>query len=153
MRTRWKYVGDVHRWVYEKSGGRLGRRLAGLDMVLLTTTGRKSGAKRTLPLAAYRVREGVREAVRDGDGAGDDWVVVASNGGQDTHPAWFLNLRAHPEVEVRAGREHYRARAFVADPAQAERLWPRLVEYNPMWGGYRERTEREIPLVVLRRAE
>ncbi len=135
---RWKYVGDVHGWLYEKSEGRFGKRLAGLDMVLLTTTGRKSGRKWRLPLAAYSDR--------------GEWVVVASNGGQSTHPAWYLNLVANPMVDVRAGRDRYAGRADLADAAECERLWPLLVGYNSLWGGYREKTDRQIPIVILRRA-
>jgi deazaflavin-dependent oxidoreductase (nitroreductase family) len=134
----WKYFGDAHTWLYEKSGGRLGGRMAGRDMLLLTTTGRRSGEQRTLPLAYFA--------------DGDDPVVVASNGGMPTHPAWFLNLRARPRVRVRAGQEVFDADAHVADAGERARLWPGLVAYNPPWGKYAESAEREIPVVILRRA-
>ncbi len=137
MTTAWKYFGDAHKWLYEKSGGRLGGRMAGRDMLLLTTTGRRSGELRTLPLAY----------LDDGDAP----VVVASNGGMASHPAWFLNLRAQPRVRVRAGREVFDANADVADAAERARLWPLLVAYNPPWGKYAESAEREIPVVILRR--
>lgn len=138
MPTPWKYFGDAHAFVYERSGGRLGARMAGRDMLLLTTTGRRSGAKPTLPLAY----------LRDGDAL----VIVASNGGQPTHPAWFHNLAADPRARVRAGREVFEARAEVASPAERARLWPKLVAYNPPYAGYERKTSREIPVVILRRA-
>jgi deazaflavin-dependent oxidoreductase (nitroreductase family) len=134
----WKYFGDAHTWLYEKSGGRLGGRMAGRDMLLLTTTGRRSGEQRTSPLAYFA--------------DGDDPVVVASNGGMPTHPAWFLNLRAQPRVRVRAGQEVFDADAHVADEAERARLWPGLVAYNPPWGKYAESAKREIPVVILSRA-
>lgn len=138
MSGAWKHFGDAHAWLYEKSGGRLGARMAGRDMLLLTTTGRRSGRSRTLPLAYLA------------DAGGP--VVVASNAGLDSHPAWFHNLRAQPRVRVRVGREVFDALAHVADPEERAALWPRLVAYNPPWGRYAEGTDREIPVVVLRRA-
>ena len=85
--ANWNWFGNLHRYVYEKTGGRVGGNLAGLRMLLLTTTGRKSGKQYTTPLACFS------------DGA--DLVVVASNNGQDRHPAWWLNLEHTPEVDVR----------------------------------------------------
>jgi deazaflavin-dependent oxidoreductase (nitroreductase family) len=123
--------------VYEGSGGRLMTRLMGLDMLLLTTRGRKSGLPRTLPLACFR--------------DGDRLVVVGSNNGQDHHPAWWLNLAARPEASVRFGRERFRVRAELATGAERERLWSWLVKQNPMYARYAERTSREIPVVVLHR--
>lgn len=137
MTTAWKYFGDAHAWVYEKSGGRIGARMAGRDMLLLTTTGRRSGQPRTLPLAYLA--------------DGETPVVVASNAGLPSHPAWFHNLRARPRVRVRVRREVYEAEAVVAGAAERERLWPKLVAYNPPWGRYAESAGREIPVVLLRR--
>jgi deazaflavin-dependent oxidoreductase (nitroreductase family) len=138
MPTPWKYFGDAHAFVYEKSGGRLGARMAGRDMLLLITTGRRSGARRTLPLAY----------LRDGDAL----VIVASNGGQPTHPAWFHNLKAEPRARVRVGREAFDVRAEVASPAERARLWPKLVAYNPPYAGYAKKAARAIPVVILRRS-
>lgn len=132
----WAFVGRIHRAIYRASGGRVGARLAGLDMLLLTTTGRKSGEPRTQPLACFA--------------DGDDWVVVASNAGQDRHPAWFLNLQASPEARIRIGREERAVRAHVAEGAERERLWPWLQERNPAYARYERRTERQIPVVILR---
>lgn len=137
MTTAWKYFGAAHAWLYEKSGGRLGGRMAGRDMLLLTTIGRRSGEPRTLPLAYLADAE--------------DPVVVASNAGLSSHPAWFHNLREQPRVRVRVGREVFDADAQVVDAAERARLWPGLVAYNPPWGSYAESAEREIPVVILRR--
>lgn len=137
MTTAWKWFGDAHSWLYEKSGGRLGGRMAGRDMLLLTTTGRRSGEPRTLPLACFA--------------DGGEWAVVASNAGLPSHPAWFLNLRAQPRVRVRVGRDVFEAEARVADADERARLWPRLVSYNPPWGRYAESAAREIPVLILRR--
>jgi deazaflavin-dependent oxidoreductase (nitroreductase family) len=130
------WVTRIHRAVYERSGGRLGARLAGLEMVLLTTTGRKSGLPRTLPLACFR--------------DGDDWIVVASNDGQDHHPAWWHNLRADPRARARLGREVRDVVAHEAEGAERERLWPWLEQQNPAYARYARKTERRIPVVVLR---
>ncbi len=135
--ANWQTVGRIHRAVYRASGGRVGARLAGIPMLLLTTEGRKSGRKRTLPLACME--------------DGDDLVVVASNGGSDRDPAWWLNLQRNPEAEVQFGRESRRVSAGLAPPDERARLWPRLVETNSLWAGYEDKTSREIPVVVLRR--
>jgi deazaflavin-dependent oxidoreductase (nitroreductase family) len=125
--------------VYEKTDGRLGARLGGIDMLLLTTRGRRSGLPRTQPLACYR--------------DGEDLIVVASNNGLERHPAWWLNLQAHPDAEVRFGRESRRVRAVTAGPEERARLWPWLEKQNPFYGRYAQRTTREIPVVILRRRE
>ncbi len=137
--ANWSWFTKLHRAVYEKTDGRLMARLAGIDMLLLTTTGRKSGAKRTLPLACFR--------------DGDTLVIVASNNGQDHDPAWWLNLKARPEAEVRLGRERFRARAELATGSERERLWPWLEQRNPAYRRYAGKTSREIPVVVLRRVQ
>ncbi len=127
----------LHRSVYEKSDGRLMARLAGIDMLLLTTTGRKSGQPRTLPLACLE--------------DGDDLVIVGSNNGQDHHPAWWLNLQAKPDARVRFGRDVFDARAERATGAEHERLWPLLKQQNPHYAKYEQQTDRKIPVVVLKR--
>ena len=133
----WDWVGRVHRRVYEATGGRLGARLAGLDMCLLTTTGRRSRQLRTTPLSCFP--------------RGGAVVVVASNGGQDRHPAWWLNLQRDPHGRVRVGREEWAIRAREATASERSDLWPWLVKSNPPYAKYQERTEREIPVVMLER--
>jgi deazaflavin-dependent oxidoreductase (nitroreductase family) len=125
----------VHRFVYRASGGRLGARLGGNDMLLLTCVGRRSGEPRTLPLLT----------VRDGE----RFVVVASNAGDDRHPAWWLNLQAKPEASVQFGTEHHAVRARRASPEEEKRLWPVVEQAYPDYANYRKRTTREIPLVLL----
>jgi F420H(2)-dependent quinone reductase len=128
----------VHQLVYERSGGRIGHRMLGTPTLLLLTTGRRSGARRTNALVY----------VHDGD----DYVVVASKGGDDHAPGWLFNLTAEPKVEVRVGRERRRATARVVDhdDPDFERLW-RLANDNNSgrYDAYQSKTERQIPVVVL----
>jgi len=134
-----KGMNTVHRAAQKISGGRLGWEVGNMPVVELTTTGRKSGRPHTVLLTS---------PVRDGDAI----VVVASRGGADHHPAWFLNLRDTPNVEVAVGREPKRPmRARVADPDERARLWPQVVAAYKGYGGYQEKTDREIPLVLLER--
>jgi deazaflavin-dependent oxidoreductase (nitroreductase family) len=107
-------------------------------MLLLTTVGRRTGRERTLPLACLA--------------DGDDLVVVASNDGRDQHPAWWRNLEANPEARVRFGREERRVRAHLATPEERARLWPELTRRNRHYERYARKTERAIPVVILRRS-
>lgn len=134
--ANWERFARLHRWVYRNTGGRVGARLLGLHMLLLTTVGRKTGQERTTPLACFP--------------DGDDWVVVASNNGQDHHPSWWLNLQAHPEASIRIGRKAKRVRAIRAEGAEYERLWPWVKQQFSGYARYEAGTDREIPLVILR---
>jgi deazaflavin-dependent oxidoreductase (nitroreductase family) len=127
----------LHRAVYRLTDGRLGGRISTMPVLLLTTTGRKTGAQRTVPLSYFE--------------DGDAYVLVGSRGGAPTHPAWYLNLEAHPEVEVQVGTERRRLRARRASAEEAERLWPQILDRAPVYGKYRTKTRREIPLVLLER--
>lgn len=129
------WVGRIHRAIYEGTGGRIGARLAGIPMLLLTTRGRKSREPRTTPLAYMP--------------DGERFVVFASNNGQDRPPAWWLNLQADPGAQVRAGRTLTHVEARAANPSEREELWPRMIELNPRWAEYPTRTQREIPVVLL----
>ncbi|HKA83233.1 MAG TPA: nitroreductase family deazaflavin-dependent oxidoreductase [Acidimicrobiales bacterium] len=132
-----KGMNSVHRAVLKVTGGRFGRDVAAMPVVELTTTGRKSGRPHTVLLTS---------PVRDGDAI----VVVASRGGDDHHPAWFLNLRANPDVEAKVGKESSRKmRARVAEPDERARLWPEVVAKYKGYGNYQAKTQREIPLVLL----
>jgi deazaflavin-dependent oxidoreductase (nitroreductase family) len=104
-------------------------------MLLLEHVGAKSGTERTTPLA-YAVD-------------GDDVVIVASKGGHPKHPAWFHNLMAHPDTAIQIGSERRPVRARVADTKERERLWPAVVAVYAGYEGYQQRTERQIPLVIL----
>lgn len=112
--------------------------MLGSPVLLLITTGRKSGRERTVPLLYLR--------------DGEDLVVVGSNGGAATHPAWWLNLRANPEAIVEVGDQKLRVRAKKADPEEKDRLWPKLVAMYPSYEDYQRRTDREIPVVLLKPA-
>jgi deazaflavin-dependent oxidoreductase (nitroreductase family) len=109
--------------------------VANLPVLLLTTTGRKTGRKRTTPLLF----------VRDGD----DLVVVASNGGMDWFPAWWLNLQQHAAAVIELGRERRDVTASKAGPERRARLWPAFAGPYPGYLEYEARTAREIPLVIL----
>jgi deazaflavin-dependent oxidoreductase (nitroreductase family) len=123
--------------VQKLSGGRFGWDVANMPVLELTTTGRKSGRPRTVLLTS---------PLRDGDAI----VVVASRGGDDHHPAWLVNLRANPDVEVAIGRQPKRPmRARIADPDERARLWPQVVAKYKGYGDYQAKTDREIPLVLL----
>jgi deazaflavin-dependent oxidoreductase (nitroreductase family) len=135
MSTLNRLITTVHRWLYRQSGGRIGSRLAGIDHLLLTTTGKKSGLPRQQPLACFEDSERL--------------LIVASNGGSDRAPAWYGNLCATPEVEVQRGRTRERRVARTANPEERARLWPGLVEQNSFYGTYEKRTSREIPVVIL----
>jgi len=125
-----------HAAVYRATGGRVGHRFPGAPPVLLLDhVGARSGTRRMTPLVYV--------------GDGDDLVIVASKGGHPKHPAWFHNLRAHPATTVQVGSERRAVRARVASAVERERLWPKAVRTYSGYRGYQERTEREIPLVVL----
>lgn len=126
----------AHALVYRATRGLVGHRVPGLPpMLLLDHVGAKSGIRRTSPLLYLE--------------DGDDIVLVASKGGHPRHPAWFHNLRAHPDVTVQIGSERRDVRARVATEAERPRLWEKAVAAYGPYRTYQERTDREIPLVVL----
>ena len=126
---------NTHIFIYRITGGRLGATLAGIDHLLLTTTGRKTGKSRTIPIACMQ-HEG-------------NLLIVGSNNGQDHHPAWYLNLVSNPEVTVRFRSQCKSTVAQTATPEQREKLWPLLTRYNRMFARYEKRTSRQIPVVIL----
>src|SRR6266545_4738695 len=131
-----KTVTSVHETLYRLSKGRVGGRGYGMPVVILTTTGRKSGQRRTTMLTS---------PVQDGDTV----VLVASYGGDDRHPAWYLNLRKNPDVELTWGSTTKPMRARVASKDEKAELWPRVVAVHKGYGQYQTRTTRDIPLVIL----
>jgi deazaflavin-dependent oxidoreductase (nitroreductase family) len=132
-----KVMNAFHRTILTISGGRIGWNLGSVPVLELTTTGRKTGQPRTVILTS---------PVR----AGDALVVVAARGGDDRHPAGFLNLQDDPDVRVALQGEPARPmRARVATPAEREELWPRIVADHTNYADYQARTSREIPLVLL----
>jgi deazaflavin-dependent oxidoreductase (nitroreductase family) len=125
-----------HRFVYQKSGGLIGGRLpGGKRFLLLTTVGRKTGMRRVMPLLYVPVDDRI--------------VVVASNAGDDRAPAWWLNLESQPRARIQVGTEEREVSARRAEGDELAALWPRLDASYPPYAQYRERTPREIPVVVL----
>ena len=110
----------------------------GTSILLLTTKGRNSGEERTTPLIFGR--------------AGDDYLIVASKGGADAPPAWYLNLQASPEAEVQVKADVFKVHARDAGPDEKPELWKTMVGEWPHYDEYQEKTERPIPVVVLERA-
>lgn len=125
----------VHKELYRRSGGRIGGKAGGVQMLILTTTGRRSGQPRETMLN-YGVD-------------GDRLVLVASFGGDDRHPQWYRNLEANPEVTVQIGTETRPMLAATASPEEKPRLWATMIATYSGYDGYQRRTEREIPVVVL----
>ncbi len=136
-----------HKYVYERSDGRIGKHSGGVPALLLTTTGRRTGQSRTNGLTYCRDR--------------GDLIVVASNGGSDRSPAWLLNLQAEPRITVRVGRRVMPATARVAGPEEREQLWPLVNRTNrglaPLlhrgvrgrYDVYQRHSARTIPVVII----
>jgi deazaflavin-dependent oxidoreductase (nitroreductase family) len=133
----WKYFGKAHKVLYRLSGGRYGARMGWIKVALIDTKGRKTGKQRTVPIACYPYRGSI--------------VVSASNSGQESHPAWYLNMQANPQVTVQLGRERYAAVAEDVPEEEREELWPKIVEMNKHQGEYLDKVTRKIPLVWFRR--
>jgi deazaflavin-dependent oxidoreductase (nitroreductase family) len=125
----------LHRIIYRLSGGRIFTRSLGCPVILLTTTGRKSGEPRTAPVFGFP--------------EGQSIVVVPSNAGKEHYPSWYLNLQSNPLAQVQLGREIRQLRAREATLEERERLWPTLVSRYGGFQVYRERTSRHIPVLIL----
>lgn len=125
-----------HTVVFRATGGRLGGKMQGSPVLLLETTGRKSGTRRTTPLLYLP--------------DGENMVIVASKGGATRHPSWWLNLRANPTTEVQVGARNIGVEAEETAGEDRERLWRQLVAMYPGYADYQRRTDREIPVVRLR---
>jgi deazaflavin-dependent oxidoreductase (nitroreductase family) len=131
-----KLMSRLNTVAYRATGGRLGGKFrGGAPVMLVTTTGRKSGRRLTVPLLY----------LRDGDRV----VTVASKGGMDHHPLWYLNMLANPGVDVQIGEDTRSLRAHTASTAEKVELWPKLVAMYPDYANYQARTTREIPVVIL----
>jgi deazaflavin-dependent oxidoreductase (nitroreductase family) len=121
---------------FRASGGKVGGRFAGSDILLLHHTGARSGAERVSPLAYQRV--------------GESFAVFASKAGGPQHPAWYHNLLAHPETMIEAGTETIKVKARLAEPAERDVIWARQKERAPHFAHYEEKAApRRIPVVVL----
>ena len=123
-------------WIYQMSGGRwLGRLPSGAPVCLLTTRGRKSSQRRTVPLLYLA--------------DGDDLVLVASQGGAPQHPGWYFNLVANPTAEVQVGRRRFPVAARTVSAEEKAALWPRLLAIYPPYEAYQQRMTRSIPVMRL----
>jgi len=131
-----KVVNSLHRSLFTATKGRVGGRIMGMPALILTTTGRKSGARRQTMLTAPIVEDG-------------RVVIVASYGGDDREPSWARNVRANPDVDVTMDGGTKPMRAHVASAEERAELWPRVTATYKGYAGYQTKTEREIPLVIL----
>jgi deazaflavin-dependent oxidoreductase (nitroreductase family) len=121
---------DGHMWDSSVAGGP-----GPVPTLLLTTTGRKSGKPHILPLIYGKSEKG--------------YVIVASKGGAPSHPDWYFNLTAHPEVTVQVGAKRFKGRARTTTGAERSTLWEQMVGIYPPYEDYQKRTKREIPIVIL----
>jgi deazaflavin-dependent oxidoreductase (nitroreductase family) len=127
----------IHRFIYLASGGWVGRFLTFRKRALLLThTGRKSGKTYVVPL--LYIEDGPR------------FIVVGSNAGDPREPQWWQNLKSHPRAEVQVGRQHYFIRSHQASDEETRQLWPKLEQSYRSFPRYRERSGRDIPVVVLK---
>ena len=130
---------NVMVFLYNISGGRIGGKMGKVPVLLLTTTGRKTGKQRTLPLV-YIMDDSA-------------YVITASAGGADKNPGWFFNIQSNPQTTIQVKDKHIKVTAEVAEPEKKSELWARLVEVAPNFAGYEKRTSREIPMVILHPVE
>jgi deazaflavin-dependent oxidoreductase (nitroreductase family) len=132
-----KWLSTIHTALYRTTGGKIGRHLVKNDMLLLTTIGRRSGHHHTVPL--LYLQDGSR------------LVVIASWGGRDNPPHWYLNLVADPKVNCQVEGESFEAIAVKADDSERRLWWPRIVEAYHGYVDYQSRTDRQIPVIFLDR--
>ena len=136
MKIFLKLALSIYVFLYRLSGGAIGGQMSGLKVLLLTTTGRKTGQRRTTPLGYFE---------QDGN-----FIIIASNAGADSNPAWFYNLKSNPQVTLQIGNRQMAAQAEQADTEKRKQLWTELIKMAPAYGQYTQRTKREIPMVILR---
>ncbi len=129
-----KWMSRGNAWIYKRSNGKLGGTFQNAPVALLTTTGRKTGEPRVSPLLYLR--------------EGDRVILVASHGGRDKNPLWYLNLKTDPKVSVQIKDEVLRLRARDARAEERKEYWPKLVAMYPSLEDYRSWTDRKIPIVV-----
>ena len=136
LERKWGWlVFPVHKWLFKTTRGKVGGTFEGRPMLLLHHVGRKTGQQRETLIQYYP--------------NGEQMVIVGSNGGRDTHPAWVHNVRANPDVEVDVGGNRRRATAHVLDDSERDALWPKLTQWYPGYGHYQTLTDRRIELVAL----
>ena len=131
--------GQEHVERYRETDGEEGHDWQGTTTLILTTKGRRSGQERPTPLIYQPY--------------GDDYLIVASKGGADEPPAWYLNLEADPEVDVQIRGDRFKARARTASSEEKPDMWRTMTATWPAYDDYQQKTDREIPVVVLEQAE
>ena len=134
LRLAMKYFARAHIWVYRRTNGRIGAKVLWFPAALITTTGRRSGQPRTTP-TLY---------LADGDRV----ILPASFGGRDSNPAWYRNLESNPKVHLQIRSQHLELTARDATEDERNRYWPMLIKLYPPYRGYREATDRVIPMVI-----
>jgi deazaflavin-dependent oxidoreductase (nitroreductase family) len=132
----WKLSTALYVWLYRMTKGRLGGSMADFNVLLLTTTGRKTGLKHTVPLGYVMDK--------------DAYVVVGSNGGKENHPAWFLNLGTNSQAEIQVKDKMMTVHAETAQGEYRQQLWEQVKREAPSYRNYEGKTKRELPIVVLR---
>lgn len=130
-----KFMNAAHRTILKVSGGRVLGKVGVMPVITLTTTGRKTGQARETILTSPIAENG-------------SYVIVASKGGADHHPAWYLNLVANPSVTVTTGGQTHKMTARVASTQEKAELWPRIVKSYKGYAGYQTKTDRDIPVVI-----
>ena len=124
---------------FRENGGKVGGYFENMTLLLLHTTGAKSGLERVSPVAT----------IPDGD----RWIIIASKAGAPSHPDWYHNIAANPEVEVEVGTEQFKAHATITEEPERTELYAKMESVNPGFGEYREKTDRVIPVITLSRIE
>ncbi|WP_372748193.1 nitroreductase family deazaflavin-dependent oxidoreductase [Litorivivens sp.] len=139
----WQWVTRIHRSIYQATGGRIGSNLMGIPMVMMHTIGAKSGQIRSIPVACYDHPEGL--------------LILASNNGGPKMPAWYYNMRAHPEFDIQFRREKRRVRAQQITEAERLQYWDAMADVNPRivqyWHAAQAEYGRTIPVILLRTLE
>jgi deazaflavin-dependent oxidoreductase (nitroreductase family) len=135
MQTVIRFAIAINAALYRLTNGKVGGSMVGLNVLLLTTTGKLTGKPRTKPLCYFE--------------EGRNYVVIASNGGADHHPAWYLNLKNDPKVRLRIKDAELSATAEISDPSTRKRLWQKLISLSPHYIKYGNKTTRQIPMVLL----
>jgi deazaflavin-dependent oxidoreductase (nitroreductase family) len=135
LKLIFRLSGSIHIFLYRLTNGRFGGQMRGFTVLLLTTTGRKSGKKRTTPLGYFEYESG--------------YVIAASNAGLPSNPGWYYNVRSNPQVTVQVGEKVMTALAEITTGDLRDQLWQQLIEVAPGYADYETRTERSIPMIIL----
>lgn len=135
IKTFFRFFMAINVFLYRLSGGKFGGKVQGLRVLILNTTGRKTGKKRAIPPGYF-----------EHDGS---YVIIGSNAGFDTHPSWFHNLKSNPEATIVVNDRQLEVRAKVSGEDERGQLWEKLIELSPSYANYAKKTSRQIPLVIL----